>query len=129
MDWTELLTKILEAILIPLVGVLTGFLVSLIQKGVKYLKDKSKNDLLDKYIDIAGDLIYHCVMTTNQTYVDALKEEGKFDAEAQKVAFKKTYTAVVNLLSTEGKEVLEEAFGDLDLYLTQQIEAQIKAVK
>ena len=31
--------------------------------------------------------ITDCVLATNQTYVDTLKAQGSFDAEAQKIAF------------------------------------------
>jgi hypothetical protein len=33
------------------------------------------------------DTITKCVIATNQTYVETLKKEGKFDLEAQEVAF------------------------------------------
>ena len=45
-----------------------------------------------------------CVIATNQTYVDALKKAGKFDEEAQKEAFAKTYNAVLLVLSDEVKK-------------------------
>jgi hypothetical protein len=31
--------------------------------------------------------ITECVIATNQTYVETLKQQGKFDEEAQKIAF------------------------------------------
>jgi hypothetical protein len=36
---------------------------------------------------MATDTITNCVIATNQTYVNSLKEQGKFDEAAQKEAF------------------------------------------
>ena len=69
------------------------------------------------------------VIATNQTYVESLKKQGKFDAEAQKVAFNQTYEAVMCILSEEAKEYLNEAVGDLNLYITQKIEAEVQLNK
>jgi hypothetical protein len=70
--------------------------------------------------------VINCVIATNQTYVDSLKASGSFDAEAQKIAFNKTLQAVTDILSEEAKKYIVETFGDLTLYLTQLIEAQVK---
>jgi hypothetical protein len=62
-------------------------------------------------------MIYHtistCVIATNQTYVESLKQQGKFDAEAQKEAFAKTYNAVIAVLSEEVKLYIIETSGNL----------------
>jgi len=63
------------------------------------------------------------VIATNQTYVDTLKREGKFDGEAQKIAFQKTYDSVIAILSEDAKTYLNEAIGDLQAYIINQIEA------
>ena len=34
-----------------------------------------------------SETITKCVVATNQTYVETLKKQGKFDKEAQKIAF------------------------------------------
>lgn len=73
-----------------------------------------------------------CVISTNQTYVDSLKAQGKFDLNAQQQAFQMTYEAVLKILTEDAKVYLTEAVGDLDEYITKQIEAQVnvqKAVK
>lgn len=70
-----------------------------------------------------------CVISTNQTYVDSLKAQGKFDLEAQQTAFTMTYEAVLELLSDEAKKYLIEAFGDLEAYIIKQIEAEVNIQK
>lgn len=76
-----------------------------------------------------NETITKCVIATTQTYVETLKKEGKFDKTAQETAFNKTYTAVLAILSDEAKKYLTEAVGDLNLYITQQIEAEVKLTK
>ena len=61
--------------------------------------------------------------------VESLKKEGAFDADAQKIAFTKTYTNVMKILSDEAKEYLTEALGDLEAYIYNRIEANVKLTK
>jgi hypothetical protein len=65
------------------------------------------------------------VVATNQTYVNSLKEQGKFDLEAQKEAFRKTYDAVMSILSEEAVKYLSTFYGDFAAELTQLIEREV----
>jgi hypothetical protein len=76
-------------------------------------------------MDMLTQTISDCVIATNQTYVDALKQQGKFDLEAQKVAFELTSNAVLEILSAEAQEYLANAVGDLNSYITKKIEAEV----
>ncbi len=76
-----------------------------------------------------NNTITDCVIATTQTYVDTLKKQGEFNAEAQKAAFTMTYESVVKLLTDEATEYLNEAVGDLQLYITQKIEAEVNLNK
>lgn len=129
MDWMEILTQLFEIVIIPLLGIGTIYLINLIKVKIQELKAKKDNDLLHKYLDLLEDTIIQCVLATTQTYVDTLKQQGKFDAEAQKVAFEKTYTNVMNILADEAKEYLENALGDLEAYIYNRIEAGVKVTK
>lgn len=70
-----------------------------------------------------------CVISTNQTYVDALKAQGKFDLAAQQVAFQLTYEAVLDILGDEVIKYLTEALGDIEQYITKEIEANVNTQK
>lgn len=129
MDYTELIKQIFEVCLFPLLGVLTAFLIAFISKKAQELKATTDNELYHKYIDMLEQTIINCVIATNQTYVDALKAEGKFDGEAQKIAFQKTYDSVIAILSEDAKTYLNEAIGDLQAYIINQIEAQVNLNK
>lgn len=125
----ELVTQIFEVCIIPLLGVLTAFFVKWVNAKTAEIADTRKNETEKKYINMLNNTISDCVIATTQTYVDALKKQGAFDAEAQKVAFTMTYEAVVKLLTDEATEYLTEAVGDLNLYITQKIESEVNLNK
>ena len=124
-----LIKDIFEVCIIPLLGVLTAYFVKWVNVKSAELTSKTQNETQAKYIAMLNDTISDCVIATTQTYVDALKKQGAFDAEAQKVAFTMTYEAVIKLLTDEAQQYLSEAVGDLNLYITQKIEAEVNLNK
>jgi cell division protein ZapA (FtsZ GTPase activity inhibitor) len=124
-----LLAEIMEVVVIPLLGILTAYVVKLVNAKIEDINKERDNVLEEKYLTMLGATISDCVTATTQTYVESLKKQGKFDAEAQKEAFNQTYTAVMNILSEEAKKYLTVAVGDLNLYITQKIEAEVNANK
>ena len=129
MNYTELITNIFQVCIIPLLGVLTTFLVKWLQIKSSELQIKMDNDIANKYMDMLTNTITECVLATNQTYVEALKQQNKFDLEAQKIAFDKTSEAVMGILTEDAKEYLESAVGDLELFIRQKIEAEVNLNK
>ena len=125
----EILQQIFELCVIPLLGILTTYLVKLIRKKNKELDEKVSNKISKKYIDMLADTITDCVVSTNQTYVDALKEANAFDKEAQKKAFELTYNKIMNVLTEDAKEYLTTIYGDLEIYITTKIESEVKLYK
>jgi hypothetical protein len=129
MDWLELLTKIFEVCIIPLLGVLTTYLVKYIQAKNEAFNTESDSALAKKYTDMLTNTITTCVIATNQTYVDSLKQQGSFDKEAQEAAFQETLSKVLSILNDDAKNYLKEAYGDLDIYITNMIEATVNEQK
>lgn len=125
MDWANVLKQIFELVVFPLLGIGTTYLIILINTKIKELKKQSDNDLEKKYLDMLNNTITDCVLATNQTYVNELKKQGKFDLDAQKIAFQKTYENVMALLTDEAKKYLSEALGDLQTYVNNKIEAEV----
>ena len=128
MDWMTILTQFFEMVIFPLLGIGTIYLISLIKIKIQELKQKKDNDLLDKYLSMLENTITDCVIATTQTYVDSLKKQGAFDADAQKVAFTKTYTNVMRILTEDAKEYLEQALGDLESYIYNKIVMNIQGI-
>lgn len=124
-----MLETIFEIFIIPVLGVLTYFIVTWLRAKTQELIRTSNNELANKYIALLNEIICNCVIATNQTYVDTLKKEGRFDGTAQKEAFKKTYEAVLSLVTDEFKKNLSGTIEDLEFYITQRIEANVKEQK
>lgn len=120
-----MLVQIMEVCVIPLLGVLTKYLVDFLNAKKNELQAKTKSQVAQKYTDMIYQTVTSCVVATNQTYVNSLKASGSFDEKAQMEAFDKTMTAVLAVLGEDAKAYIKEATGDLNIYLTQLIEAEV----
>ena len=129
MEWLPLLYEILQVCVIPLLGVLTAYVVKFINMKSVEIQANVDNDMADKYIAMVADTVSACVIATNQTYVEALKKNNAFTAEAQKEAFQLTYNAVMAILTDDAKEYLAEIYGDVAAYITNKIEAEVNISK
>ena len=129
MDWMSILAQLFEIVIFPLLAIGTVYLISLIKVKIQELKQAKDNAMYNKYLTMLESTIIDCVISTTQTYVEALKKEGKFDADAQKIAFTKTYTNVMAILNKDAKKYLEEAIGDLETYVYNKIEAEVNLTK
>lgn len=129
MEWTQLITDIFQVCIIPLLGVLTAFFVKWVNAQSVKIQTNVNDTTLKKYMDMLTQTISDCVIATNQTYVESLKQQGKFDLEAQKTAFNLTKDAVMAILSEEAQIYLSTAVGDLNAYITKKIEAEVNLNK
>ena len=107
----------------------TAVIVPLLAWGIEslvdWLKTKTNNETLEKYIAFAGNAVETAVKETTQTYVDSLKKEGRFDADAQKEAFNRTLTTAKKLLTETAISAIQEVYGDVDEWLKSKIESSV----
>jgi hypothetical protein len=129
MEWLPILYQILEVCIIPLLGVLTAYIIKFINLKSEEFQAKVESDTADKYIAMLADTITSCVIATNQTYVEALKKENAFTEEAQKEAFNMTFNAIMAVLTDDAKDYLTEVYGDLTAFITTKIEAEVQLNK
>lgn len=129
MDFVTLAPVIFQMVLIPLLAILTKYITTWVQIKIDELTESKNNATFTKYMNLLQSTVVDCVIATNQTYVESLKLQGKFDAEAQKIAFQKTYDAVMLILTEDAVKYLNEALGDLDAYVNTLIEAQVNLQK
>lgn len=129
MDWLTLLNDIFQVCVIPLLGVLTTYAIKYFNAKSAQIQAENDNALIQKYTQMLNDTIVDCVVATNQTYVEALKNKNAFDLEAQKAAFDLTYKAVMEILTEEMTEYLANVYGDLATYITKKIEAEVNKNK
>lgn len=124
-----MVTQIFQVCIIPLLGILTKYFIDFLNAKREELKAKTDSEIAKKYTDIVTETVMNCVIATNQTYVDSLKNSNAFDGEHQAEAFNKTMLAVLTILNDDVKKYITEATGDLNTYLTQLIEAQVNVLK
>lgn len=129
MEWTELLKEVFEICIIPLLGILTGFLVKIIKTKSDEIAVKTDNEIAQKYISMLAQTVSDCVCATNQTYVETLKERNEFGVEAQKEAFERTYQSILAVLSEDALAYLETIYEDFHGYLEKKIEAEVNLQK
>ena len=129
MDWTQVLEMIFKILVYPVLSLAGVYLTYLIRVKIKELQKHANDEMVDKYLGMLNDTIASAVLATTQTYVESLKKQGKFDSEAQKIAFQQTYDAIMKVLTAEAVKYITESVGDLETYITNKIEAEVKLTK
>ena len=125
MSTNQILALVFEIVILPLLGVLTKFAINWLNAKANQIKEKTKSDLIDTYIDRLNDIISTTVVAVQQTYVEALKKKGEFNIDAQKAAFQLAFDSVKGSLTDEALSLLTDAIGDLDDYITNGIEYSV----
>lgn len=125
----ETIQTILTAILIAAIPVITSELTKFLKLQVQTIKEKTKQEVLNKHIDRAGKVVEDIVEAISQTTVDTLKKQGAFTKEKQLEAFSNAKEKILEVLTTESKEALQEAYGDLNIWIEAQIESTVKRSK
>lgn len=129
MDWNALLMDIMYAVIIAVVPVLTTYAVKFLKAQFNKVHIYTEQSVIRNTLADIEDIILTAVDTTSQTFVESLKEAGKFDEAAQKEAFQKSKDTILRLLNNESKELLVTLYNDLDTWLDSKIEATVKASK
>lgn len=129
MDLVTIIPLVFQMCILPLFAILTKYLVAWIEIKIGELTEQKNDAQFTKYMTLLQDTVISCVIATNQTYVDTLKAQGKFDLEAQKVALQKTYDAVMAILTEDAVKYLNSALGDFDAYVNTMIESQVNLQK
>lgn len=125
----ELLKMLVELVLLPAIPVIVTYVVKTLRTHIKAKIAQVNNSDVALYLNQVCDIISQAVTCTTQTYVDALKAEGKFDKEAQMTAFAKTKDKVVTMLSKEAYDLLNSLYEDVDVWLETKIEQEVRLQK
>lgn len=125
----EILTTLVQVVVIPAIPVLVTYLVKYLRAKAEQTTTRINNELVRTYLQEATDAVLQAVTYTAQTYVDTLKKQGKFDKEAQQTAFNTAKDIALKLLTDEAKQMIEDLYGDLMLWLETKIEQTVKEQK
>ncbi len=118
----NIISVVVTAVIIPLISIGGTQLIKLINK-------KIQNTESAKHLTAATNIVLTAVRSVFQTYVETLKAQGKFDAHSQTVALTKAKDIALSQLTEDTKAYIKGNFGDLDSWLTNQIESTINLLK
>lgn len=125
----ELLKILIEVVFLPAIPVVVTYVVKTLKAHIESKIAQVNNSDVALYLNQVCDIISQAVTCTTQTYVDALKAEGKFDRSAQMTAFAKTKDKVVTMLSKEAYDLLNSLYGDVDIWIETKIEQEVRLQK
>ena len=98
-------------------------------KLIQYIGTKVKNEKAAAFLTTATTIVLNAVRSVFQTYVESLKASGSFNAEAQKTALSKAKDIALSQLGDDVKEYISSTYGNLDGWMTNQIESTINLLK
>lgn len=122
MNWSEVVISVVSIIVTALASWGVTELTRLINSKIK---DANAKEMLSSAVTTVSDV----VKQVYQTYVEALKGQNAFTAEAQKEALAKALETIEAILPEKVKAYLTDNFGNMEAWLTTQIEAAIYSLK
>lgn len=122
MNWTDI---VISAVSIIVTGLVSWGVAKLIELINSKIGDANAKAMLTSAVTTVTDVVKQVF----QTYVEALKGQNAFTAEAQKNALADALETIKSILPEKVKEYLTENYGNIDTWLTTQIEAAIYNLK
>ena len=122
----QILLNILAAVTTCIILPLISFL------GIKlsqWLSTKIKDEKAAALFTKAVNIVTNAVRITFQTYVESLKNSGSFGKEEQLIAFEKAKAIITSELTEDLKTFIVQNYGDLQTWISNQIEATIYKLK
>ncbi len=119
MDITELITMIVQLLLVPLV---TWAVVEL----RKWILARTKASEIETALMLAERSIVAAVSTIAQTFVDNLRASGEWSPEAASLAADKALQLARRTMSDSTMEILRQVTGDANLWIKQRIEEAVR---
>lgn len=117
----ENLGNILIPLLITIITICICTMTSKVAKDTARLAPSKYSEIIYGLENIVNK----AVITTNQTFVNELKKQGKFDKEAMEEAYNKTFDSIVASLSQSFFEYIDEEAVDIDALLKNMIETSV----
>lgn len=109
--------------------VITGLVTWGVATFTTWINGKISDKKAANYLATIMNLVGMSVQEIYQTYVEALKKEGKFGPEQQKIAFETCLKKIKTKLAPDLIDYITKNFGDVDEYLKSLIESNIYSNK
>lgn len=118
----NILSVVVTAVILPLISFAGTKLINWLNAQIKDVNARTQ-------LSVATAIVTNAVRSVFQTYVEALKKNGTFDAKSQKIALTKAKDEALAQMTDDIKEYITTTYGDLETWLTTQIEATINILK
>lgn len=125
----EFLMELLKIVIMIVVPVATSVLTYYAQKYFNQLIDENVSDEMEATLTKGFQILMDSVNYVQQTYVDSLKKQDKFTAEAQKEAFELAKKRAIELMNQHTQDAITHIYGNLDTYIDTMIESIINQNK
>lgn len=118
----NVIAVVVTSVVIPLVTLLGA-------KLTQWINGRIKDNETKKVVEEINHTISSNVSFVFQTYVENLKKKDKFDEKAQSYALRYAHEKILNDLGDIAKEHILEHYGDINGWITTQIESTIYLLK
>ena len=125
----DVIMTVLQAVLIAAIPVIVGFICRYLWAKKEALETDEAFGEFSFILAQAMEAVTTAVQYVCQTYVDGLKQSGKFTVENQKKAFQMAYDKACLIMTQEAKDFISSVYGSFSAWLTMQIEAQVRMQK
>jgi len=124
-----ILPALLQAVLMAVIPIITSYIIKYINTQTAVAITKQDNELTARYIEEISLAVTNAVLFTSQTYTDELRKNNEFTKDNQKQALGLALDMTKGALTQDALSFIQMAYGDLQAYLTLQIEAEVRAQK
>lgn len=122
-----------QEILNWILGIATTIVTGLVTTGFfllrSWISKKMGNNEESKKLNACLTIVENAVKEVFQIYVEALKKDGKFTDACHEKAKKMATDMILNRLTPALKDFLTTAFGDISIWISNQIETTIYTLK
>ena len=122
-----------QEILNWILGIATTIVTGLVTTGFfllrSWISKKMGNNEESKKLNACLTIVENAVKEVFQIYVEALKKDGKFTDDCHEKAKKMATDMILNRLTPALRDFLNTAFGDINVWISNQIETTIYTLK
>ena len=120
--WLE---PVVETVLYAVAAGVAGLIAVGFARLNAWIAEKTKNEKIKKALLAVSEIVQNSVLAIQQTFVDQLKKDGKFNKENQVLALQKAVDLALANMTDELKEQARLLYPDLEQWIRTQVEALI----
>lgn len=126
----NLLSTVINIMIIPILPVLTAFIIAYIKRKTSELEAGMKSAELTRYTRLAEDAVVTAVTAVNQVFVDSIKQRNStLTPYEQKAAFGMAKERSLKIIGDNGVKILKSLYKDFDTWLENRIEYYVNICK